>query len=142
AGSYPLPYGVVVSASFQNVQGSTSSMNVAITRNSTRYPANCPAPCPAGAFILPATFQPATLTVQLVDQDRTYTERINQLDLKLSKTIRLGRVTVLPTFEVFNVNNSDAVVSYVSTNVLATSYLRPNSILQGRIIGIGTNVRW
>jgi hypothetical protein len=142
AGSYPLRYGIIVSASFQNVQGSTSSMNMSITRNSTRYPANCPAPCPAGAIILPATFQPATLTVQLVDQDTTYTERINQLDLKISKTFKAGRVTILPTLEVFNLNNSDAVVSYVSTNVLATSYLRPNSIVQGRIIGIGTGVRW
>jgi len=142
AGSYPLAYGVIVSASYQNVQGSTSSMNMAVTRNSTRYPANCPAPCPAGAIILPATFQPATFTLQLVDQDTTYTERINQLDLKFSKTFKLGRVTVLPTLEIFNVNNSDAVVTYVSTNVLAASYLRPNSIVQGRIIGIGTGVRW
>jgi hypothetical protein len=34
------------------------------------------------------------------------------------------------------------VITYVSTNVLAASYLRPNSILQGRIIGVGTNLRW
>ncbi len=142
AGSYPLPWGVTASASFQNVQGSTSSQNVAITRNSTRYPSNCPSPCPAGAIILPATFQPSTLTVQLVDQDQVYTERINQLDLKLSKTVKVGRLVVAPTIEAFNIINSDAVVSYVSTNVVATSYLRPNSILQGRIIGVGANIRW
>jgi hypothetical protein len=67
AGSYLLPWGVTASASYQNVQGSTSSQNMAITRNATRYPANCASACPAGAIILPATFQPATLTVQLVD---------------------------------------------------------------------------
>ena len=88
AGSYLLPWDVTLSASFQNVQGSTSSQNMAITRNSTRYPADCPSPCPAGAIILPASFQPATLTVQLVDQDTVYTERINQLDLKVSKTFK------------------------------------------------------
>jgi Carboxypeptidase regulatory-like domain len=142
AGSFPLPGSVMLSASYQNVQGSTSSQNMAITRNSTRYPASCPAPCPAGAIILPASFQPSTLTVQLVDQDTVYTERINQLDLRVSRTFKVGRVSVSPTLEAFNVNNSDAVVSYVSTNVLAASYLRPNSILQGRIIGVGTNVRW
>jgi hypothetical protein len=145
AGSYPLPYGVTISASYQNVQGSTSAMNMAITRNSTRYPTNCPAPCPAGAIILPAAFQPATLTVQLVDQDTVYTDRINQLDLKVSKTVKLGRVSVLPTLEIFNVANSDAIISYIAsggTNVLAASYLRPNSILQGRIIGVATTVRW
>ena len=51
-------------------------------------------------------------------------------------------MSIAPVFEAFNVNNSDAVVSYVSTNVLAASYLRPNSILQGRIIGVGATVRW
>lgn len=145
AGSVPLPWGVVLSGAFQSVQGGTSSttgMNMAITRGSTRYPASCPAPCPAGAIILPTTFNPATLTVHLVDQDTVYTERVNQLDLKLSKTFQFGRVSVAPALEMFNVNNSDAVVSYVSTSVLAASYLRPNSILQGRMIGFGTMVRW
>ena len=89
-----------------------------------------------------ACFEPSTLTVQLVDQDTVYTERINQIDLKVSKTFMMGRVSLSPTLEAFNVNNSDAVVSYVSTNVLAASYLRPNSILQGRIIGVGMNLRW
>ncbi|OFW29421.1 MAG: hypothetical protein A3H97_17240 [Acidobacteria bacterium RIFCSPLOWO2_02_FULL_65_29] len=142
AGSYPLPYGITLSGSWLNVQGSTSTRNLAITRNSTRYPANCPAPCPAGAIILPAAFQPATFTLQLIDQDTVYTERVNQLDLKVTRTFRMGRVAVLPTLEAFNVNNSDAVVSYVSTNVIAATFLRPNSILQGRIIGVGATVRW
>jgi len=142
AGSYPMPWGVTLSGSYQNVQGGASSTSMAITRNSTRYPSDCPAPCPAGAIILPASFQPSTLTVQLVNPSAVFTERIQQLDLKVSKTLKLGRISVLPTLEVFNVSNSDAVVSYVSTNVLATSYLRPNSIVQGRIIGVGTTVRW
>jgi hypothetical protein len=142
AGSYPLPWGVTFSGSFQNVQGGASSTNMAITRNSTRYPANCPSPCPAGAIILPATFQPATLTVQLINPSNVFADRINQLDLKVSRTFKVGRISILPTLEAFNVNNSDAVVSYVSTNVLALTYLRPNSIVQGRIIGVGTAVRW
>jgi len=142
AGSYPLVYGVTLSGSYQNVQGVSSSTVMSITRNSTRYPTNCPAPCPAGAIILPATFQPSTLTVNLVNPNGVFAERINQLDLKVSKTFKLGRVSVLPTLEVFNVNNSDSVVTYVSSNVLAASYLRPNSIVQGRIIGVGTGVRW
>ncbi len=78
----------------------------------------------------------------LRSETHAYTERINQIDLRVSKTFKRGRVSVSPTLEAFNLNNSDAVVSAVSTNVLASSYLRPNSILQGRIIGIGVNVRW
>jgi hypothetical protein len=51
-------------------------------------------------------------------------------------------MTVLPVFEVFNVLNSDAIISYVSTNTLLASYLRPNSIMQPRFYGLGATVRW
>ena len=156
SGSYPIMWGITLSGSFQSVQGNTSLRGVttaltpasaaadtmAITRGTTRYPANCPAPCPAGAIILPATFQPATFTLYLEDQDKTYTDRINQLDLKIQKTFRFGRMSVAPVFEAFNVINSDAIVSYVTTSVLNTAYQRPNSILQGRILGLGATVRW
>jgi hypothetical protein len=65
-----------------------------------------------------------------------------QLDFKVTRTFRVGRISVLPTFEMFNVNNSDAIISYVSTNVLAGGYLRPNSIMQGRMMGLGIQTRW
>ncbi len=47
-----------------------------------------------------------------------------------------------PTFEVFNVNNTDAIISYNTTNVLSSTYLAPNSIMQGRMYGFGAVVRW
>ena len=65
-----------------------------------------------------------------------------QLDFKVARTFRFGRYQVLPTFEVFNVNNSDAIISYITTNVLSTSYLAPNSIMQGRMYGFGVVTRW
>ncbi len=67
---------------------------------------------------------------------------ITQLDFKVTRTFRYGRISVIPTFEVFNINNSDAIISYVTTNALSTSYLAPNSIMQGRLYGVGAMVRW
>jgi hypothetical protein len=60
----------------------------------------------------------------------------------VARTFRFGRVSVLPTFEVFNINNSDAIISYQSTNILSGQYLAPNSIMQPRMIGVGATVRW
>ena len=148
AGSLPIKYGITFSAVFQSNNGIGSRNNAtggqyfSATRGTTRYPAGCPSPCPAGSVILPTTFNPGSLTVQLIDGDALYSERINQLDIKVSKTVRVGRVSVLPTFEMFNVNNSDAIISYVSTNTLSASYLRPNSIMQPRMIGVGAMVKW
>jgi hypothetical protein len=117
------------------------------TVGSTRYPATCPAPCPAGAVILPSGFlgsttTPSSLTVNLVPTGTTFTERINQLDLKVAKNFKVRTVTISPAFEVFNLNNSDAIITYVSTNVLSASFLKPNSIMQPRMVGVGAQVKW
>jgi len=143
SGTKGIGYGVNISLAFQNNSSPNSSRVMTVTRGSTRYPANCPAPCPAGEVIMPtATFGQTTLTYNLEPVRATSVERIVQLDFKVSRTFRFGRFQVLPTFEVFNLNNSDAIISYITTNVLSTSYLQPNSIMQGRMYGLGTVVRW
>ena len=81
-----------------------------------------------------------------------YTDRINQLDLKVSKSFGFGRVRVLPALEVFNVFNSNPVILQRSTQynaptvlngvVQPSTYNQPSGILNGRIIGVGAQVRW
>ena len=114
-----------------------------VTRGGTRYPANCPAPCPAGQIIMPTgVYGQASMSMLLESPRVSQVERIVQLDFKVARTFRFGRLSVLPTFEVFNVNNSDAIISYITTNRLSASYLAPNSIMQGRIYGFGLVTRW
>jgi hypothetical protein len=144
SGTKEIAYGINVSMSFQNNTSPGSSRVMTATRGTTRYPANCPAPCPAGQIIMPTASFPgqATLTYNLESNRVSQVERIVQLDLKVARTFRFGRVQVLPTFEVFNLNNSDAIISYISTNFLSASYLAPNSIMQGRMYGLGVVTRW
>jgi Carboxypeptidase regulatory-like domain len=143
AGSYPLPWGVTFSAALQSNIPDTSTRVMTFTTGQTRYPVNCAAPCPANTVIVPRTVaNQTTMTVALVPGPAVLVERITQLDIKLAKTIRFGRVSVLPTFEAFNINNSDAIISYQSTNILSGQYLAPNSIMQPRMIGVGATVRW
>lgn len=97
---------------------------------------------PPGQVILPTTFQPASITVNLEAPNATFVERINQLDFKVQKTFKVRRFTVSPQLEIFNVNNSDAIISYVSTNALSSSFLYANSIMQPRMIGVGAQVKW
>jgi hypothetical protein len=152
AGSYPLKWGIQLSGSFQTnagPQGSsiTTAEYMAITRGTTLYPSTCPAPCPAGTAILPSSFiggptTPTTLNVPLQPWGTFFNERINQLDFKLAKTFKVRRFTVAPSLEVFNVNNSDAIISYVTLNRRSASYKYANSIMQPRMIGAGAVVRW
>ncbi len=142
SGSYPLRWGIQVSGSFQSTQGPTSTRTMIVTRGLTRYPASCPSPCPAGQVILPTSFNPPTLTLQLQPPRGTFVERINQLDFKVARNFRFRRVTLQPQLEIFNVNNSDAIISFITTNALSSSYLFPNSIMQPRMVGFGMQVRW
>jgi hypothetical protein len=143
SGTKEIGWGVNVAMSFQNNESPTSTRTMVATRGTSRYPANCPAPCPAGQVIMPTNvFNQATLTYNLESPRATSVERIVQLDFKVSRTFRYGRFSILPTFEVFNINNSDAIISYVSTNALSAGYLAPNSIMQGRMYGLGVVTRW
>jgi hypothetical protein len=155
AASYPAPWGITLSGSLQSNRGvaiGTAPGSTTTPPNSasfavgaaTRYPANCPAPCPANALVIGPALTVTTLTVPLVPYLVDVADRINQLDLKASKTFRMmsGRVTIAPSLEIFNLIDPDQIVSYVSTSYATASYLRPNSIVQGRIIGVGVQTRW
>jgi hypothetical protein len=143
AGSYPLPYGVTFSASLQSNIPTTSSRTMAFTTGTTRYPADCPAPCPAGQIIVPrAVANQTSLTINLEPDRSVFVERITQLDIKVTRNFKIQRVTFSPVFEMFNLNNSDAIISYQSTSFLSQQYLAPNSIMQPRMIGVGATVKW
>ena len=143
SGTREVGYGINLSVALQSNASPSSSRVMTVTRGTTRYPTTCPSPCPAGDIIMPTgVFGQTSLTYNLEPLRATNVERIVQLDFKVSKTFKFGRYSVLPTFEVFNVNNSDAIISYITTNALSTSNLAPNSIMQGRMYGLGAVVRF
>jgi len=143
SGTREIGFGINFSVAFQSNASPTSSRLMTVTRGVTRYPASCPSPCPAGQIIMPTgVFGQASMSYLLEPSRATSVERITQLDFKVSRTFRINRFTILPTFEVFNVNNSDAIISYITTNVLSTAHLAPNSIMQGRMFGMGIVTRW
>ena len=67
-----------------------------------------------------------------------------QLDFKLSKNIRVWKVSMQPALEVFNALNIDLIRGRQSLQIgnANGSYLQPNTMLQGRIIGFGANLKW
>jgi hypothetical protein len=169
AGTYPLPWGISVSASLQSLAGrplggfTTVTTSGVLNTNkisgpgygdtsspvgtnwllnrTTRYPANCPAPCPAGALVVP-TLTSASIIVPLVAPGTEFLPRFNQLDLSFAKSFQVGWVRVQGQVDIFNSLNASTVMGYRSTNFATTSYLQPSTILQGRMIRLGTQLRW
>ena len=162
AGTYPIAWGISVSAAFQSSAGrplglttttgnkisgpgygdtgSPVGTNYLITRTAT-YPANCPAPCPAGQLVAP-TLTSASVTVPLVAPGTEFLPRINQLDLSFAKWFLIGSYRLQGQADIFNIFNENYAIAYRSTNFATTSYLQPSSVLQGRMVRLGVQLRW
>src|SRR3989475_4533785 len=164
SGSYPLPYGILVSGSFQSIPGyqlgcstatcavpsPTSLPNVTtppglgtvwLVSPTTRYAADCKGPCTPGALVIP-NMSAANLSVPLVPPGTEYAERVNQLDVSLAKWFQLGTTRLQGQFDMFNALNRSAVLSVRSLNYTTPSYLQPSSVLQGRIIRFAAQLRF
>src|SRR5262249_55485900 len=164
SGNYPLPYGVMISASFQSLPGYLLGCNISTCNipsatslpnlttppgqgtvwqisPTTRYLANCPGPCTPGALVIP-NMTAALLNVPLVAPGTEYADRINQLDLSFSKSVKVGITRVQPQIDFFNILNRSSVLSVRTMNYLTGSYLQPQSVLQGRILRLVMQVKW
>ena len=124
---YPLPWaGIQTSATFQSLPGPQISASRVFTN----------------AEVLPslgrnlANGANGTVTVQLIDPGTMYNDRLNQLDFRLSKLIRLpGNRRIQANMDLFNMFNASAVLG--QNNNYGGSWLRPTSILQGRLVKFG-----
>jgi len=131
-GSYMLPYAVRVSGNFQSLPGPAVQAGVIYT----------------GAQMAPALGRPFSAgaagqkTVNAYDPSTVFSDRLNQLDIRFSKIFRIGKGTFDANFDIYNSFNSDAQLALNTTysGVNGGTWLRPTSVIQGRIIKFG--FRW
>ena len=82
-----------------------------------------------------------TITVNLIEPGTLYGERVNQIDMRFAKIVRFGRTRTTVGFDVYNLINSNAVLTYNQTfSPTTTTWLRPNSVLQARFVKISAQV--
>ena len=120
SGAYPLPYGITASASIQSLPGLPRSISYVVTR------AQIP------------TLTVSSVTVPLNAPGTAYLPRLNQVDLKFSKSIRYGRTQFRPEIGIFNAANSATYLS--QNNTFGAALDRVQSILDGRVIRFGVQV--
>jgi hypothetical protein len=138
AGSYTLPFDIQVNAALQSYSGPDRGTTWSIAR-STRYAANCPAPCRPGALVIPG-LTPTSLTVALVEPGRDWYNRLNQLDLGFRKIFRIGRFQYSGQVDMFNFLNNDYVKS--ETRTFGPALGRPLSTLQPRTLRLAVQTRF
>jgi hypothetical protein len=84
-------------------------------------------------------------TVNLITPGTLYGDRVNELDLRVAKIIRVKRVRTNVGLDVYNMFNSAPVLTYNQAFVPATatsagSWLQPTSVLQARFFKVSAQI--
>jgi hypothetical protein len=139
AGSYMIPkVGVQANLAYQSYNGQPlfTRWNLSPT---TRYAANCQAPCRPGELVVP-NMTLANYVLDLVAPGQQYYQRQNQFDIGFRKLLRFGRYQVSAQGDIFNIVNSSYVKNQNVT--FGTSLGQPLDILQPRTLRLAAQLRF
>ena len=79
-------------------------------------------------------------TVNLITPGDVWGDRVNELDIRIGKILRFGRTRTNIGFDVFNVLNSAAILTYNQAFVPNGPWLAPLSVLTPRFAKIGVQI--
>ena len=129
-GSYPLPFGLVVSGIFRN----ESSLRSAAGGQTLSIEANRAVPNSEIAPSLGRSLAGGarTATVPLVAPYTLFEGRLNQLDLRLTKNFTVRRTRLQANVDLYNALNASPVTGVIGT--YGPRWLQPTQILEGRLI--------
>ena len=81
----------------------------------------------------------ATVTIaNLIEPNTLFEDRLNQLDLRLSKKLRLGRARLTGMFDIYNLLNTSPITA-LNTR-FGPAWLTPVSILPARLFKFGAQL--
>jgi hypothetical protein len=135
-GAYTLPWEIQVSGTLQSVPGQVVTASATYT----------------SAQIAPSLGRQlssaSTATVSLVEPGTLYGDRMNQVDLRLTKTFQYGRSRLQGMVDLYNALNDNTVL--VQSNVYGatagpntgTAWLVPQAIMPGRVVKFGMQLNF
>ena len=123
-GSYTLPYDIQLAGTLQSIPGLPYQARVIYT---------------AGATTLGRGFTgTATRTINVIDRDSAYTDRLLQFDLRLTKILNFGPSRVRAMIDLYNLFNDSTVLKfnngYGAAAAGGTAWLRPQLLIPGRMV--------
>jgi hypothetical protein len=128
-GSYPLPWGLAASAAFQSVPG--PQITASYVASNARIAPSLGRNLAAGVN--------ATATLQIVAPGTLYNDRLNQIDLRITRTVRLGGSRrLVGQLDFYNLLNVGPALN--QNNTYGTAWLTPTVIPVGRMAKIGAQL--
>jgi hypothetical protein len=144
AGIYPLPFwGLQASATFQQLPGapfgSASSGETEIAVN--RFYSSAEIKPSLGRDL--AAGPGGVALVTLVEPNKTFEDRFTQVDVRLTKNVRVGRARVQGMFDVYNILNSDAILAQqVRYGSVSPVFRQPRGVLGARMLKLGVQLNF
>jgi hypothetical protein len=125
-GSYTIPkIDAQVSAVFQSKPGVLLSANYAMP---SAQVAQFLGRAPSGNV--------PNVTINLIEPGSLYGDRVNQLDIRFAKNFQFGGKRAMVSLDLYNVANTNPVLTYNNSFTPGGPWLQPNSILTGRLARI------
>jgi hypothetical protein len=128
AAAYPIAFGFQISGNVQNLSGFPIAANYVAT-NAEVAP-SLGRNLAAGAA--------ATVTVPLIPTNSQYENRFTQVDLRVTKALKIGRTRVQGMLDLYNALNAATVLASVPT--YGPTWLQPTAILGARMLKFGAQV--
>jgi hypothetical protein len=129
-GSYTVPkVDVLVSGTFRSDQGATLAANYTVT-----------SVVAAQSLGRPLAGNTPNVTVNLIAPGSLYGDRVNELDLRIAKVLRLGRTRTNVGFDIYNVLNANPVLTYNSSFIPNGAWLVPTMVLQARFVKLSASI--
>jgi carboxypeptidase family protein len=142
---YPLPYDFMLAATYKHLPGAALTgtvtyANAAVSSILGRNLSACAAP--TGACT-------QTASIGVIPPGTLFDDRLNQVDLRGTRRIKIGRSRIQGIFELYNVLNARPAQSATATwgQVTApgvatpgTTFLRPSLLLGGRLLKVGAQI--
>jgi hypothetical protein len=126
-GTYQVPKAdVTLAATMQSVPGPQLAANYVAT--SAQVQPSLGRPLSGGA---------ANVTVNLVAPGTLYGDRENELDFRLTKTVKFKILRVNINGDIYNVFNSSPIIQY---NTAFASWLTPQRIMDGRLYKLSAQI--
>src|SRR5262249_11453994 len=129
-GSYTIPkIDVLIAGTVRSDQGAP-----------LRATQNVPVAVVSAALGRPAAVAGTTVPVDLIAPGQVWGNRVNEIDLRVAKNLRFDRMRINVGFDVFNLINSNAILTYNQTFAVGGPWLAPQSVLSPRFFKISAQI--
>jgi Carboxypeptidase regulatory-like domain len=101
---------------------------------------NAPVANVTAALGRPATAVGQTIAVDLIQPGEKWGDRVNEVDLRFAKVLRFGGTRTHVGIDIFNILNSDAILTYNQTFAPGGAWLAPQSVLTPRFVKVSAQI--